>query len=346
MESRIVVAAVLLASVSAGTALAQQPPKDVTVESLQASAKALAGLDWMGTFMRLCIPTLPAEERNLPTLNPADYPDPDVVQNEANPRPLENYYAMPQQIGQNLYWLGSRQHNSWALVASSGEIIIIDGNYAELTEVEIFEGLRKLGLDPADVRYEIYAHAHGDHDGGSYYTEQTYPHITLVYGEGDWPSVEARTTPHPTRNGPDNVGTDGRVISVGDVSVQLVATPGHTPGTLSFLFEYRDLSGEPRRVAYSGGTAISFTNQDPAYYDLYIDSVRKFQQAAADFGADVLMSNHSEFDNAYMKANTVANRGETSEYDPFVVGQRDVMDYLGVVELCSQAAKLRSTGSL
>ena len=347
MTSRIVPIAALLASVSAGGVLAQeQPAKEVTVEDLQASAKALAGLDWTGTYMRLCVPTLPAEARLVPTVNPADYPDPDVPRTEANNRPLENYYAAPQQIGENFYWIGERQHNSWALVADNGEIIIIDGLYEELTEAEIFEGLRKVGLDPANVRYQVFAHAHGDHDGGAYYAEQTYPHITLVYGAGDWPNVMARTVPHATRNGPENDGVDGRVISVGDVSVQLVETPGHTPGTLSFLFEYRDLSGETRRVAYSGGTAISFTNQDPAYYDLYIGSVRKFQQMAADYGAEVMLSNHNEFDNAYLKANVVANRASTDEYDPFVVGQQDVMDYLGVVELCSQAAKLRSTGTL
>jgi hypothetical protein len=35
-----------------------------------------------------------------------------------------------------------------------------------------------------------------------------------------------------------------------------------------------------------------------------------------------------------------------TENDPFVVGQKEVLNYLGVVELCSQAAKLRATGAL
>jgi hypothetical protein len=54
-------------------------------------------------------------------------------------------------------------------------------------------------------------------------------------------------------------------------------------------------------VAYVGGTAIPF-NGNAAYYDGYIASVRKMAKAAEDFGATALMSNHTEFDNAFYKA--------------------------------------------
>ena len=54
-------------------------------------------------------------------------------------------------------------------------------------------------------------------------------------------------------------------VSVGDAAIQIVTMPGHTPGTLSYLFEIRD-NGKPLRVAYVGGTAIPF-NGTAAYYD-------------------------------------------------------------------------------
>ena len=75
------------------------------------------------------------------------------------------------------------------------------------------------------------------------------------------------------------VGADGLKVSVGDASVQIVTMPGHTPGTLSYLFEVRD-NGKPLRVAYVGGTAIPF-NGSAAYYDGYIVSSRKVAKAAA-----------------------------------------------------------------
>ena len=57
------------------------------------------------------------------------------------------------------------------------------------------------------------------------------------------------------------------------VNMQIVTMPGHTAGTLSFLFEIKD-NGKPLRVAYVGGTAIPFDNK-PDYYDTYIASSRK-----------------------------------------------------------------------
>jgi metallo-beta-lactamase class B len=184
-------------------------------------------------------------------------------------------------------------------------------------------------------------------------TQAAIPGVTIVYGVGDWPGVLARTVPHATRSGPENDGTDGRVITVGDVSVQIITMPGHTPGTLSFLFEYTD-NGKPIRVAYVGGTAINF-NANAAYYDQYIASTRKFAQAAAAYGATALMSNHTEFDNSYFKAFTaqaLTTGGRTMNLagedvpNPYFVGQRAVVNYFGVVELCAMAAKLRATGSL
>jgi len=347
MLKRSISVGVLLA-LAAGTATAQ------SIEALQASAKAYAGTDWAGTFTRLCVPTISNANRVIPTVNPANFPTDTLPTPPGGTPPPANWYSPPAQVGDNLYFLGTRNHNTFALVSkNSREVILLDGNFAYATDPEIHQGLRMLGLNPDKVKYSIYAHAHGDHDGGAHLTEAAIPGATLIYGEGDWPDVLARTGPHATRFGPQNDGTDGRVVTVGDVSVKIITMPGHTPGTISFLFEFMD-KGKPIRVAYPGGTAISFTNPDPAFYDGYIASARKFAQAAAAFGATALMSNHTEFDNAYFKAFTAQSlrNGSTAHAagdnvpNPFVVGQRRVLNYFAVVELCAMSAKLRATGSL
>jgi metallo-beta-lactamase class B len=340
-----------LCALTAGAAFAQSTP---TIESLQASAKAYAGLEWAGTFTRLCVPTISNANRVLPTVDPANFPTDTLPTPPGGTSPRPNWYSPPAQIGDNFYFLGTRIHSSFALVSKDRrEVILIDGNFAYATEAEIHEGLRHLGLNPASVKYSVYSHAHGDHDGGAHLTEAAIPGATLIYGEGDWPGVLARSVPHATRYGPQNDGTDGRVLTAGDVSVRIVTMPGHTPGTLSFLFEFMD-KGKPVRVAYSGGTAISFTNPDPAFYDQYIASAQKFAQAAATFGATALLSNHTEFDNSYFKAMTAeALRNGRARHlagddvpNPYVVGQRKVLNYFAVVELCAKSAKLRSIGSL
>jgi metallo-beta-lactamase class B len=167
------------------------------------------------------------------------------------------------------------------------------------------------------------------------------PAAHLVYGGPDWDAVDQSTNRPGGKPKRDMVGTDGMKLSVGDASVQIVTTPGHTAGTLSFLFEVKD-NGRPLRVAYVGGTAIPF-NGTAAYYDGYVASAKKMAKAAADFGATALMSNHTEFDNAYYKAHAAAGR-KTAEANPFDVGRAAVGRYFTVVEECTTAAKLRVAG--
>ena len=160
----------------------------------------------------------------------------------------------------------------------------------------------------------------------------------IIYGAEDWDAVDKRPSGKAKR---DMVGTDGMKVSVGDASVQIVTMPGHTPGTLSYLFEVRD-NGKPLRVAYVGGTAIPF-NGSAAYYDGYIASSKKMAKAAADYGATALMSNHSEFDDAYFKAHTAANR-KPGEPNPFEVGTDGIARYFTVVQACTTAVRIRATG--
>jgi metallo-beta-lactamase class B len=101
-------------------------------------------------------------------------------------------------------------------------------------------------------------------------------------------------------------------------------------------------NGKPLRVAYVGGTAIPF-NASAAYYDSYITSSKKMAKAAADYGATALMSNHSEFDDAFFKAHSAANR-QPGEANPFDVGTDGVARYFSVVQNCAAAARIRSTG--
>ena len=115
--------------------------------------------------------------------------------------------------------------------------------------------------------------------------------------------------------------------------------PGHTPGTLSFLFEVRD-NGKPLRIAYVGGTAIPF-NGDAVSYNLYLTSSRKMASAAADYGATALMSNHTEFDNGFFKSHTAAHR-KAGEANPFDVGKAAVARYFTVVQDCATAARTRA----
>jgi len=298
-----------------------------TVDRYIAAAKAAAGTDWAGTFLRLCIPPPP----------PAGGPP---AAGRGGTPPRETWYAEPAKVADNLYFIGTKIHSAWAITGNQG-IIVIEALFDYAAKDEILDGLKKLGLDPNKVKYVILSHAHADHDGGAKLLQDAIPGVHLVYGAEDWEAVDKSTNHQGGKPKHDTVGDDGMTISVGDASVRIVTMPGHTPGTLSYLFEVRD-NGKPLRVAYVGGTAMPF-NADAAFYDRYIASSKKMAKAAADYRATALMSNHTEFDNAFFKAHTAADR-KPGEANPFEVGSEAVARYFTVVENCAEATKLRATG--
>ena len=319
-------------SVAAGLVIASAQTTPPTVDGLISSAKVAAGTDWSGTFTRLCIPppAAPAGGRGGRGGGGRG--------GGGQTPPKETWHVEPAKVADNFYFVGEKAHHSWALVGSEG-IILIEALYHYAVADEVTGGFKKLGLDINKVKYAVMSHAHGDHDGGAAYLQDSIPGLRLVYGAEDWDAVDKSTNRPGGKPKRDMVGTDGMKLSVGDASIQIVTMPGHTAGTLSYLFEIKD-NGKPLRVAYVGGTAIPFDGTQ-AYYDQYLASSAKFAKAAAAYGATILLSNHTEFDNGYYKAHTAAFR-KPGESNPFDVGQSGVARYFTVVQNCAMAAKLRS----
>jgi metallo-beta-lactamase class B len=312
-------------------AAAQTPPTS-DIDAHIAAARSAAGQDYRATFVNLCLPSAPAAGRaGGRGAAPAAPPTPDRA----------NWYAAPFKIFDNLYWLGTRQHSSWALQTSAG-IIIIDTNFAWATEPEIIEGLMKLGLNPRDIKYVVISHAHGDHDQGAAELQKRYG-AQVVMGTPDWESTLARPATAaggvPKRD--ISVGRDGTKLTLGDTTIQIVATPGHTPGTLSYVFPVKD-QGRTVMVAYSGGTLTGAFGTDGARWDEYIASQRRIAKVAAEVEASVMLSNHSEYDGAYTKARLIAAARQPGESHPFIVGTDAVQRYFTVMAECAMAAKLRA----
>src|SRR5882762_6089511 len=135
-----------------------------TFESHMAAAKAAAGTEHAALLTRICSQV---EEMAKP---PAPRPAAGAGQGpqRQGPPPVASWHAEPVKVFDNLYFVGMTEYSSWALTTSQG-IILIDAIYDYSVEDEIVGGLKKLGLNPADVKYVLVSHAHGDHYGGAKY---------------------------------------------------------------------------------------------------------------------------------------------------------------------------------
>jgi metallo-beta-lactamase class B len=80
--------------------------------------------------------------------------------------PRAEWYAEPVRVFDNLLYVGMTEFSTWAVTTSEG-IIVIDPVFDYSVEDEVVEGLRKLGFDPADIRYVLVSHGHYDHAGGA-----------------------------------------------------------------------------------------------------------------------------------------------------------------------------------
>jgi metallo-beta-lactamase class B len=248
------------------------------------------------------------------------------------------WYAKPYKVFDNLYFVGTMVHSSWALTTNDG-IVLIDTLFDYAIEPEIVEGLTTLGLDPRNIKYVLISHAHGDHDQGAALLQSRY-RAKIVMGAADWDSTLQR--PASAAGGVPKrdvvVGSEGTTITLGGTTVDVIATPGHTPGTLSYIFPVRD-KGRPVVVAYAGGTAFNFPRR-AENFAIYRDSQRKMAKAAEAAGATVVMSNHTEFDRAYDRVRIAQLPRTAGEKHPYETDTATVLRYFDVGADCAEAQRL------
>lgn len=186
MKRRHLPVAAMLSIVISFTASAQAPAP-VTPESLVAAAKRAAGTDYAGTFLRICVApdNLGGGGGGARGAAPATRVVPDRA----------TWYARPYKVFDNLYFIGTKIHSSWALTTSDG-IIVIDTLFDYAIEPEIVEGLTTLGFNPRNIKYVLISHAHGDHDQGAALLQSKYG-AKIVMGAADWESTLARPASAP-----------------------------------------------------------------------------------------------------------------------------------------------------
>jgi glyoxylase-like metal-dependent hydrolase (beta-lactamase superfamily II) len=193
------------------------------------------------------------------------------------------------------------------LIDGGSELALIDIG-AGMGAAEVVENVRLDGFDPARIRHIFCTHAHGDHAGGAARMRALLPNASVSMSDeaaayirdgdevGTSIGIAKAAGIYPADYGLEPCAVErelaeGDRVTIGDVELECIDTPGHAGGHLSFLLDHggkRSLfAGD---VVFHGGT-ILLQNTHDCRLEALIASLRKLRG----FGIDALFPGHFAF---------------------------------------------------
>jgi hydroxyacylglutathione hydrolase len=180
-----------------------------------------------------------------------------------SPRIWRLYHAMwypvdTGQVAEHVYAVRVRDVNMF-IYADGEHAVAIDAAYAGDA---LFEELKRLPLPPESVTHLFLTHADVDHAGGL----DAFPDAQIYLSRDEEQMIDGTTARlvglyHcPRLERAYSLLDDGDVVTVGTIRVQIIATPGHTPGSASFLVN--------DRVLFSGDTLALRNGRVHTFYRL------------------------------------------------------------------------------
>ncbi len=163
-----------------------------------------------------------------------------------------------QQMVNFVYLIGDRQ---------TGECVVVDPAYAvdELLDIVDSDGMRCTGV--------LATHYHPDHVGGSM-MGFTIEGVARLLERCDCPiHVQRAEAPWVMRTTGIEathlaLHDSGDVVTVGEIDITLVHTPGHTPGSQCFHVDSRLVSGDTLFLEGCGRTDLPGSDVEAMWYSL------------------------------------------------------------------------------
>lgn len=210
----------------------------------------------------------------------------------------------PFQIIDNVYFCGTFQA-SCHLIDTGDGLILIDPGYAN-TLYLVIDSIYKLGFRPEQIKYIVNTHWHWDHTEATAALAQLSGAKTLL-GRRDEENAKQYFAP-------DILLKDGDTLTLGNITMHFLETPGHTEGTISLFFEAKH-QGKSYRVGMFGGAGANTLVKGPLYYEGnredYRNSVHRLQKEHV----DVFIGNHTWNNDTFPKAEILKNTGQNRFID-------------------------------
>src|SRR6476469_3094832 len=207
--------------------------------------------------------------------------------------------APPVRIFGNTYFVGTCGITSILITSKQGHILIDGGTEADAPLIA--HNIQDLGFRLSEVKIILQSHEHSDHVGGVARLQQltgaqvfASPAAAAVLRTGaagkDDPQA-GLSKPFPAAR-VDHVIQDGEMVRVGDSIVIAVATPGHTPGALTWHWGSCD-GGICRQIVYAD--SLTPVSRDDYRFSDHPQSVAAYRASIAKIAAlpcDSLLTPH------------------------------------------------------
>lgn len=225
--------------------------------------------------------------------------DPAQPLSEAPPGSLFNAWGKPVKpfrIYDNVWYVGMENLSSILITTPQGHILV-DGAL-DASAQQIKRNIEALGFNISDVRFILNSHARLDQAGGIAKLKEwsgaklvaSQPNADQMAkgGKDDFALGDALTFP-PVKT--DKVIHDNEILRSGEVTIRALLTPGHLPGSTSWIFTLPD--GKKMIYAESLATPGYYLVNNKNYPEIIDDMRHSFETLAAQ-QVDIFIANKGE----------------------------------------------------
>ncbi len=244
--------------------------------------------------------------------------------NKGRPRFREEFDPLPTtRMFDQMWYVGDPNVCCFLLLTSEGFILIDCMFPGEHFLGMIEQGLADAGYSGHDLKAILLTHGHFDHYGDADILREKYG-CKIYLSAVDYDFVKERADnewKHPdprfkhVRYEMDGLLKDGDEFTLGDTTIKCVLTPGHTPGSMSFIIPVTD-EGRPHYAALWGGAGLIPESDKQAY----LESLDHFDRVCDEYHVDVEIANHPFVDNAIQRLELIRCI-YNGVPNPFVIGE-------------------------
>jgi metallo-beta-lactamase class B len=259
-----------------------------------------------------------------------------------NPTCWKEVSAVPTKVFDNVYYVGGMEIGGWVIDTGDG-YIMLDAGYDYSYEEFLINNMKKLGLDPAKIKYILVTHAGPDHVGAVPKFQRDYPNIKVIYNADITRPAGIVTT----------LMKDGDTLTLGDTTITMVSTPRRVGGDgFSYLIPVK-IKGKRHMWATFGNTNAAGGTIDDKFR--YRESMAKFITYVKNLGADIAISSHPFVDASLDRMAIIRECNERGHkwwgswqcaHNPFLIGKKAAVRYFEIMDWCSEVQRNRQEAGI